>query len=343
MARELRQVLHQRHVGAECREPHGGEPHRLERLVPALLPRGREIRRIHADHAQQRVPILARHRPHPEVIVALVERPRPPGRAGSPRRPPAATGGRARGARGRWRIPGADSAPGSAYSSRCRRDGEQRSDVRAERRGVIRCCSSARTSRRKRVRRRRLRALAAARPQRVHQAPEPFPVVGDRAAPQFVEQRLEASALRPCPRDRVIGLTAPSCSSPAGDQSRPPPRAARYAITAYAATLRRTSSGSTLSKVSLAVWCRSKYGSASVSRSMTGTPSRAQLSHVGTAGRLGTQPGDPERLEHRVDRADQSAACRAALGRADRRGGSAPRSDSMPSTCWSIASAWVAA
>ncbi len=220
MAREFRQVLHQRHVGAECREPHGCQSHRLERLVPALLPRRREIRRIHADHAQQRVPILARHRPQPEVIVAPVERLRHQvaqivrvdcrRQQAAEHATPEAAGESLVGQRARVRV---------QQPMQPRR--EQRSDVRAERRGVIRLLLQ-RAHEQAEPCSRRLHALATTRPQRVHQALEPFPVVGDRAAPQFAEQRLEG--LR-CIRVHAVThrAMAPYCPPPAGDQNRPPP------------------------------------------------------------------------------------------------------------------------
>ena len=220
MARELRQVLHQRHVGAEGCEPHGGEPHRFERLVSAFLPRRRETRRIHADHAQQSVPILARYRPHPEVIVALVERlchqVAQVVRVDCRRQQAAehaaqeAAGESLVGQRARVRV---------QQPMQARR--EQRSDVRTESRGVIRLLLQ-RAHQQAEPFSRRLHALATARPQRVHQAPEPFPVVGDRAAPQFAEQRLEG--LR-CIRVHAVTHRAmvPSCPPLAGDQSRPPP------------------------------------------------------------------------------------------------------------------------
>ena len=73
VARQRRQVLQQRGVGAERREPDGVEPHRLEGLVAALAPRRRKVVPVHADGVEQRGPVLARHGEHPAVILGVVE------------------------------------------------------------------------------------------------------------------------------------------------------------------------------------------------------------------------------------------------------------------------------
>ncbi len=71
--RERRHVPQQGGLGAERREAHGQEAHRLEQLMPALAPRGLEHGSVHADRLKQGVPVLERHGLEPLVIPRVIE------------------------------------------------------------------------------------------------------------------------------------------------------------------------------------------------------------------------------------------------------------------------------